>query len=373
MPLITPSQEKLIPAYREKWINIGLSNDPMDLKNAIKHLSLAYKKAGLKIPASFLSYHSPIAASYAAAYIKKYHYRSFMRVVRLIQHRFAYSYEGMREILLSMEGAIHDSKFRSNILKYDNDLIFSKVILDRAREVIRPSIARNELSNAIYGQHEAGWLGFYEALRDFGVRECNRLTPMIEYAKCAGWTWTYDEFAIISDRPETFSLDEFNRPHNEHGPALRYRDGIELHAIHGVTVPKLVIESPESITSEMIEEERNVEVRRVMLDRYGWSRYITETSCEILDEVNEDKTSKVEDIRLARLYRSGLRGARLYRKAIAGDEDLVMIQLTNSTAEPDGTYKPYLIRVPPTMRTCLDAVAWINWKDGDTYRPIKET
>jgi hypothetical protein len=45
----------------------------------------------------------------------------------------------------------------------------------------------------------------------------------------------------------------------------------------------------------------------------------------------------------------------------------------NSTPEPDGTIKPYLLRVPPETKTCLEAVAWINWKEPATYRPIKET
>jgi hypothetical protein len=373
MNLLTPAQENQIPLYRDKWVKIGMCNDPMDLPNAIKHLSKAYEKAGLKIPAAFLSYGSPIAGSYVSAYLKRHHCDSFMRVVRLIQHRFAYTYEEMRSILLEHEGESHDSKFRSNILKYERDLLFSKVVLDRAREVVDPTLARNELSNAMFGQHEAGWLGFYEALRDFGVRECNRLTPMIEFAKCAGWSWTYDEVAIITDRPEVFVLDDAGRPHCETGPALKYRDGVVLYALHGVTVPKLIVEEPHLITPEMIEAEANVEVRRSMLDRYGWSRYLLDTNSEVIDEITEESASKVQDIRLANLYRNGLRGARLYRKTLPGDEPLVMIQLINSSPEPDGTYKPYLLRVPPKMKTCLEAVAWVNWKTADDYRPIMET
>ena len=63
----------------------------------------------------------------------------------------------------------------------------------------------------------------------------------------------------------------------------------------------------------------------------------------------------------------------LYRKEITGDETLVMVKVVNSTEEPDGTFKDYFLRVPPTMRTSHEAVAWTFNKTVETYAPCLET
>lgn len=370
---LSPEQRDLIPQYKEKWMKIGLSTDPMDIEAAIHHLGNAYKAAKLTKPAACLFYSSPLEGSYVAAYLKK---RYFFSILKLILHIRENKLQTKQEIIEAADLYIdkfYKPRTRSLVLSMDQQKILSEVLLERARREIDPKDARNELSNAMFGQHEAGWLGFYETLRDFGVKDCRRLTPMIEFAKCAGWTWCYEDIAIITDRPLCFHRDDFGRPHRLDGPALAYRDGTKLYAIHGVKVPAFVVEDPKQITAEMISHQSNVEVRRVMLDRFGWSRYLEESGATLIDSIEEDQASNVEDIRLARLYRNGLRGARLYRKEIPGDEPLVMVRLMNSTPEPDGSIKPYLLRVPPGTKTCLEAVAWINWKEPDTYRPIEES
>ena len=370
---LSPEQKEMIPAYKEKWVEIGLSTAPMEIEAAIKHLGDAYKISKLKRPAGYLFYGSPIAGSYVSAYLKRHYQNSILKLFLYIRENKLSSRDELEKAVERFKDCSYACRHKSSVLTLDQQSILSDIFLNRAKEVIPKSTARNELSNAMFGQHEAGWLGFYEALRDFGIAECRKLTPMIEFAKCAAWTWAYDDVAIITDRPMAFHRDEIGRPHCETGPALAYRDGVVLYALHGVTVPRFVIEEPEKITNELIEKEPNAEVRRVMLERFGWSRYLMETNSEILDEIKEEDAEEATDIRLARLYRCGLRGASLYRKTIPGDEDLVMIKLINSTPEPDGSLKPYLLRVPPTTKNCLEAVAWINWKQADDYRPGVES
>lgn len=354
-------------------MKIGLSTDPMDIESAIHHLGNAYKASKLSKPAACLFYSSPVAGSYVASYLKNRYFFSILKLVLHIRENKLTTKQEMIEAADLYIDKFYKPRTRSLVLTLDQQKTLSEVMLERALREVSPIDARNELSNAMFGQHEAGWLGFYETLRDFGVKDCRKLTPMIEFAKCAGWTWCYQDIAIITDRPALFRRDELGRPHSLEGPALAYRDGTKLYAIHGVKVPPFVVEEPSRITAEMISRLSNAEVRRVMLDRFGWSRYLEESGAELIDSIEGDQSSKVEDIRLARLYRNGLKGACLYRKEIPGDEPLVMVRLMNSTPEPDGSIKPYLLRVPPETRTCLEAVAWINWKEPDTYRPIEES
>lgn len=371
---LTEKKIESILFYKERWQDIAYSTEPMDLEKAIHWLSRAYRIKTMLGPCAYLFYSSPIAGSYVTALLRGHYSYSFRRLCNEMR-RFRIDTITDIEALVDrfFDNRKLRSEHRSEILTMSQQEKLSAVLLDKALRVIEPSGAKRELRSALFGSHEAGWLGFYEALRDFGINECKRLTPLIEYAKVGGWAWTYDEVAILTDRPMRFERDDIGRVHSLDGPALAYRDGVKLHAIHGVRVPRVVVEHPELISIEMIEAESNVEVRRVLLDRFGWSRYLNESHCEVIDAIDATHEIEASDIRLAHLYRNGLREARLLRKEIAGDEPLVMVELRNSTPEPDGTNRRYLLRVPPETKTCLEAVAWINYKTADTYRPMVET
>jgi hypothetical protein len=45
----------------------------------------------------------------------------------------------------------------------------------------------------------------------------------------------------------------------------------------------------------------------------------------------------------------------------------------NCSPEPDGTFKVYTLRVPPTVRTAREAVAWTFNLPTEQYRPRIET
>jgi hypothetical protein len=113
-----------------------------------------------------------------------------------------------------------------------------------------------------------------------------------------------------------------------------------------------LIEHPESISEQRIQGERNVEIRRAMIARYGTSRYPFSPEVEILDADSF---------------------GTLYRREIPGDEPLVMVRVKNSTPEPDGSIKEYFLRVPPTVRTSREAVAWTFGIRGEEYDPKLET
>jgi hypothetical protein len=147
---------------------------------------------------------------------------------------------------------------------------------------------------------------------------------------------------------------------------VAYPDGWEIYAVHGVRVPRDVVMRPESITVEEIDGERNAEVRRVMIDRYGQSRYLLEGGAV---EVHRDDYGT------------------LYRKDVPGDEPLMMVRVRNSTPEHDGSRKDYFLRVDPRLRPLYDdgtfgepqemsarnAVASTFGHRGQEYTPEAET
>jgi hypothetical protein len=63
----------------------------------------------------------------------------------------------------------------------------------------------------------------------------------------------------------------------------------------------------------------------------------------------------------------------LWRLNMPWDEPIVMIEVVNSTPEPDGNFKRYWLRVPPEMTTAREAVAWTFNMPAEEYAPVKET
>lgn len=50
-----------------------------------------------------------------------------------------------------------------------------------------------------------------------------------------------------------------------------------------------------------------------------------------------------------------------------------MVEVVNSTPEPDGTHRTYYLRVPPSIRIARPGVAWTFGVDEADYHPEKQT
>lgn len=59
---LTKAQEDQMPAYVEKWLNIGLATGPVDLEKAKEGVCLAYTLVGLEKPTNFYTAKSPMDA-----------------------------------------------------------------------------------------------------------------------------------------------------------------------------------------------------------------------------------------------------------------------------------------------------------------------
>ncbi|MFD8618660.1 DUF6745 domain-containing protein [Streptomyces sp. NPDC059513] len=223
--------------------------------------------------------------------------------------------------------------------------IRSGVVADLAPRPEDEGGVRLVLLDAVLGQHDAAWLAAFDGRGD-------RLTGLAEVARNAGWWWPYEKAVVISERPEVLHRDEAGRLDHGAGPALAYPDGFALYAWRGMPVPAAFLAELASLTPQRIREEENAELRRVMLEFYGYDRYLTESGAE---PVHRDET--------------GI----LWRIALEGDEDVVMVEVVNSTPEPDGTHRTYWLRVPPTTRTAKDGVAWTFGLDGAAYAPVRQT
>jgi hypothetical protein len=228
---------------------------------------------------------------------------------------------------------------------------------------------RDSVWKAGYGQHDANWIAFYDFFRENCAldQQTERLVGLIELTQSAGWFWPMEKICLVTDRPQHLARDDQGRLHCEARAAIEYRDGWGVYSWHGVRVPDWIILHPERITADLIDAEENAEVRRVMMERFGFDKYLLDGKAETLD------------------HEEGV--GTLYRKDIPGDEPLVMIHVINSTPEPDGSRKRYTLRVHPECRpllannelgdrqklTARNAIASTFGLTGKQYYPMVET
>lgn len=201
------------------------------------------------------------------------------------------------------------------------------------------------LLDAVLGQHDAPWLAAF-------ATDGGPLDGVAAVCRSAGWWWPYDRVAVVCERPVALHRDEAGRLDHGDGPALAYPDGFALHAWRGMPVPADFLAELPTLTPERIRSEENAELRRVMLEYYGYDRYLTNSGAR---PVNRDRTGT------------------LWRIDLPDDEPVVMVEVLNSTPEPDGTRRTYWLRVPPSTRTAKAGVAWTFGLQPEVYEPVRET
>jgi hypothetical protein len=120
----------------------------------------------------------------------------------------------------------------------------------------------------------------------------------------------------------------------------------------GVRVPDVVVLHPEKLAVRDILAEDNTEVRRVMIERMGYERFMYEAGAVILAEDHDPGGPR-----------------QLLRVEIPRDEPLVCLAVSDPS-----TGRQYVLRVPPNMTSCRQAAAWIaGFDDPDEYHPVAET
>jgi hypothetical protein len=174
--------------------------------------------------------------------------------------------------------------------------------------------------------------------------------------------------------PTRVLVDEQRRLHCADGPAFAWLADIRDYYWHGVHVADYVIERACEITVAKIDAEKNAEVRRVMIERYllgeeihGAGAFMRDAGGKSLDHDERYGT--------------------LWWREIDGDESIVILEVINSTREPDGHFKHYWLRIDPQIRpllagnqfgrpqkpTALNAVASTFGKTGEEYAPAIES
>ena len=122
----------------------------------------------------------------------------------------------------------------------------------------------------------------------------------------------------------------------------------------GVRIPPHFYTKPDSLTITEVLAHPNTEVRYVGIKIVGMDRVLDSENTTI---IHKDKQKNQILFQIKGIF----------------DEPVSYVKVVNSTQEPDGTYKDYYLCVPPTVKTCQEAVAWTFRLEEDEYQPEQET
>ncbi|HSA51037.1 MAG TPA: hypothetical protein VLH10_13155 [Yinghuangia sp.] len=387
----------------DAWSAVAAATGPADRAEAEAGIRDAYRAAGLVAPAKILWYESPLAAAVAATVISGSYKPQDLAAVGLPVRAPAGSragasvrdkirtatWERARGEAASLLGqttwaqAWHEvaerlwapttgltARIRDGIEGAVEAAVGARTVPTRTSNrtgqgssSVRTvaAEARAATLDALGGQHDAAWLAAFDGLRHCfpelaASPAAEALDAVARVARSAGWWWPYEGVVLVAERPTTLFRDENARLHSGEGPALAFPDGFALHAWRGMPIPADFVTGlgPQGsgLDVNRIRNEDNAELRRVMLEIYGYDRYLSEVGARPL---HRDATGV------------------LWRIDLPGDEPIVMVEVLNSTPEPDGTTRTYWLRVPPRTRTAREGVAWTFGLTEAEYQPARET
>src|SRR3990167_9103523 len=227
---LTPRQEEQLATFRREWYEWGICTLPADRGKAEGAIMEMRKEIGHSKAPVFVWVDSPMTAQMAIHYPKS---REF---------------KGMRE-----------KELGSSLMPS----LMSSV--EKAKVEYEPTY--------FWGQMDAYWVAYYLFCRDilgvkYDTEKSRHLDLWRDGARSCGWWWCYENYVIVCERPAVVNMephDGAERLHCEDGPAVVFRDGWSVYAIHGIVVPENLIMDPGSITVTQIEAERNETVRNWMM------------------------------------------------------------------------------------------------------------
>ena len=246
---LTAEQEKMIPIYEKKWLDIGRSTERLDRDQVNKSIKWAYEFINKK-PPKIIYCESPFQAQ-KLVYLLKEEKRSLKQMTPILDDK-----DKLKEYTDKSGPQKFHPFFSPSLLSY--------------------------------------WVGFYdyilnellpqkkEEFKEF-LNECRHFYTHNFYMI------PYEYVCIVSERPLHVHIDEDYRLHCGNGSAMGFSDGWDINALKGIFLEKEMMSySPSEIMGV-----ENVEQRLVLMENCGIENMLKELRSEIMDSYLEYKLHKV--------------------------------------------------------------------------------
>jgi hypothetical protein len=217
---------------------------------------------------------------------------------------------------------------------------------------ITPAFAQDNMETAASGALEGcRALGCLAILDNPAMRRWAEIwAPLIDaFVAGLGLYWIAPGRIIAVPAPG-MHVDGAGRPHRDDGPAIEW-PGEKHYYSRGIVIPAQFLEKRAEITVGDIRSQSNAEWRRVLCEFYGRDRFLRDAGAE---KIHCDAFGT------------------LWRVDDGGHEPALYLEVENATVE-DGQRRKFFLRVPPSMTTAHEAVAWTFSMSTANYNPVEET
>ena len=173
-------------------------------------------------------------------------------------------------------------------------------------------------------------------------------------AKEGGFRFMHEDFCMVSDFPEILLKDAQNRPHCSSGPSHRWRDGFEIHHLHGVRFEnKEDFDRHKSLSIKDILKLDNTDMRAVLMMEKKPDAIFEEMDCRKIDECSVSRAD------------GSLLSYELYE--VKGLTEQTEKMLRYRCASFDRTGKTYTKFCPPEITSALQAIASAHHLSSEEY------
>lgn len=181
------------------------------------------------------------------------------------------------------------------------------------------------------------------------ILELPAAAPLTAYsmlARSAGFVLPLEKDVWLCERPTVLNRDRDGNLHSSDGPAVDWAGTMPLYFWHGERVKGRAVEPIDNLSARDILYEPHRTTRDIMLQRFGLERFLRDVG----HSLRSDETGT--------LWRAG---------------SVFAVEVENGTPEPDGSFRRYFLRVPSSMQSAREAVAWTYGLSKRDYKVAVRT
>lgn len=161
--------------------------------------------------------------------------------------------------------------------------------------------------------------------------------------------WPFDKYVFVTEKTKECNLRDDGMFHAIDKPAIQYQDLESIYIVANVVVPERIIMRPETITVQEIRKESNLEIKSIMMEKYGFKRYFADIGAKLLDRDSIPVGGGVDAVIL---------------RALLKDHDGNNYLLT----QDGSTERVFCMNVDPAATTCKQAHFSISGIDDDEIK-----
>lgn len=326
---MTSEQKAMIPIIRQKWKSLALLTEPLDRTEFINTIRSAYLALQLNEPNIYF-FESPLAGV------------NFLK----IQPESALGISVLGQITDQLIEQINPQVDWDNCqeIKEGVDSLPSLPRCQLSRE-LRANLESRKKEDPVDSCINAGVCLCIASQLDFCISVLNLAHEPSFWAAYkllmsqGGYIFAFEKMCIVCDRPTKISIDSEERLHAEAETAIEFADGFfRKYIYHGVELPEKYGKlHPHQWQAKWLLEEKNTEVRRLLIQEIGYARICQELQAIELNSWQEYTLLKIK-----------------------ADVDVEPIYLLKMTCP--STNFIHALRVPPSIRSARDAIRWVNWE-----------